>query len=865
MTELPAVLLDEIAGRRCVFFLGPDISESYGGYRGLPTTWQLADELAAECGYRGQYCPLPRIAQIYEHRLGKQRLIQYLRDRLAGDGYQPLPIHEIIARIPLPATVYAGWDRLLEMALERQGQAYQVIITEVDVGLIRSDRRLIYKPYGSLDRPDSLVITEGRQLDVLTPSSVLLGELRQLLARYCLLLIGYAVDYDSVFAQLYHQIRQTQAEFRPPAFVVQALHRAEDAVYWEALGIRSIVTDPTRFLRDVALRAAEAQGRAITLPDVEALSQAQRATPDDLRTYTATLNRVMGTLGIGELVEKSEVPLLTADQVRDLETMRAAYERLAQGLGDPAESATMWLRQGNIEYGRSNYETAESYYRRALAVQPDLAEAHHNLHYVYLAQANLLSATGDNRAAGKLDQALQAYCQAIELKPGLAILPGRYTLDAVLGQGGVGVVYRARDAQTGQVVAVKLLDRAHMNSEKAISRFCREAAILQRLQHPCIVRILEAGQHKGRHFIVLEYLGEESLERLLRAQGRLPLDQAAGIVQQVGKAVQAAHGAGIIHRDLKPSNIFLEAGQAKVIDFGLAADLQAGLPSVLGIATGTVRYMSPEQQMGAPVDERTDLYALATIFYEMLTGRHPDEGTYQPISALVQGTNAALDIVVERARQQRPDDRYGGVEPFLVELAQVVPTQPASERSACWRRGIARLQRAIARVTTDYWFVLIALSLIASFGLTHLSGTVAGRLTGLSLGLAIWDLFLMNVLTQLYTPVLARRSGYGTLAAYGPLLGTFLGLAAALIAWRTATWSARADFGVDWIDYAIQYLLHGAFVVVVAVLSYAGLASGTYLALRLRLGPRRGLLLVYGLGLLLLASLAYILNVIFLG
>jgi tetratricopeptide (TPR) repeat protein len=865
VTELPTVLLDEIAGRRCVFFLGPDISESYGGYRGLPTTWQLADELAAECGYRGQYCPLPRIAQIYEHRLGKQRLIQYLRDRLAGDGYQPLPIHEIIARIPLPAAVYAGWDRLLEMALERQGQAYQVIITEVDVGLIRSDRRLIYKPYGSLDRPDSLVITEERQLDVLTPSSVLLGELRQLLARYCLLLIGYAVDYDSVFAQLYHQIRQTQAEFRPPAFVVQALHRAEDAVYWEALGIRSIVTDPTRFLRDLALRAAEAQGQAITLPDVEALSQAQRATPDDLRTYTSTLNRVMGTLGIGELVEKSEIPLLTADQVRDLETMRAAYERLAQVLGDPAESATMWLRQGNIEYGRSNYDTAESYYQRALAVQPDLAEAHHNLHYVYLAQANLLSATDDNRAAGKLDQALQAYRQAIELKPDLAILPGRYSLDAVLGQGGVGVVYRARDAQTGQVVAVKLLDRAHMNSEKAISRFCREAAILQRLQHPHIVRILKAGQHKGRHFIVLEYLGEESLRRLLRAQGRLPLDQAADIVQQVGQAVQAAHGAGIIHRDLKPSNVFLEAGQAKVIDFGLAADLQAGLPSVLGIATGTVRYMSPEQQMGAPVDERTDLYALATILYEMLTGRHPDEGTYQPISALVQGTNAALDIVVERARQQRPDDRYGGVEPFLVELARVVPTQPASERSALWRRGIARLQRAISRVTTDYWFVLIALSLIAGFGLTSLSDTVAGRLTGLSLGLAIWDLFLMNVLTQLYTPVLARRSGYGTLAAFGPLWGTLLGLAAALIAWRTATWSERDGFGGDWTDYAVQYLLHGAFVVVVAVLGYAGLASGTYLALRLRLGPRRGLLLVYGLGLLLLAILAYILNVIFLG
>jgi tetratricopeptide (TPR) repeat protein len=861
------VLLDEIAGQRCVFFLGPDISESYGGYRGLPTTWQLADELAAECGYRGQYRPLPRIAQIYEHRWGQQRLIQYLRDRLAADDYQPLPIHEIIARIPVPATVYAGWDRLLEMALERQGQAYQVITTALDVGFIRSDRRLLYKPYGSLDRPESLVITEGRQLDVLAQSNVLLGELRQLLARYCLLLIGYAVDYDSVFAQLYHQIRQTQAEHRPPSFVVQALHRAEDAAYWEALGIRSIVADPTRFLHDVAQRAAEAQGRTIVLPDVEALSQAERTTQDDLQTYTAALNRVMGTLGIGELVEKSEVPLLTAEQVRDLETMRAAYERLAQGLGDPAESAAMWLRQGNIEYVRSNYETAESYYRRALAVQPDLAEAYHNLHYVYLAQAHQLSAAGDDRAAARLDQALSAYHQAIELKPFLAFLPDRYTVDAVLGQGGVGVVYRARDAETGHVVAVKLLDRAHMYNEKATLRFRREAAILQRLHHPHIVRLLESGQYEGRHFIALEYLGEESLQRLLQAQGRLPLDQAADIAQQVGEAVQAAHGAGVIHRDLKPSNIFLVAGQAKVIDFGLAADLQAGPPSVLGIATGTVRYMSPEQQMGAPVDERTDLYALATIFYEMLTGRHPDEGTYQPISALVQGTNAALDVVVERARQQRPDDRYQDVDAFLAELARVVPTQPASARSALWRRGIARLQQAITRATTDYWFVVIALSLIASFGLPYLFNPGSGPLISHFLGLAIWDLYLLAVLAQLYMPVLARRAGYGTLAAYGPLLGIFLGLAAAVIAWSTSTLHADYDLrgtGV-WEDHAIQYLPHGLIAVVIGVLSYVSLASGIALALRLRLGPRRGLLLACGLALLLLAILASVLSVLFFG
>jgi|GEM_PF-5175577 len=871
--DLPVALLDAIVGQRCVFFLGPDISESYGGYRGLPTTWQLADALATECGYRGQYRPLPRIAQIYEHRLGQQRLIQYLRDLLDDDSYEPLPIHEIITRIPVSTLVYAGWDRLLETAFDRQGQAYQVITTLHDISYIRSDRRLLYKPYGSLDRPDSLVVTEGRQLNVLAQSDALLGELRQLLVRNCLLLIGYAVDYDSVFVQLYHHLRQTQAAHSPPAFVVQALDRSEDADYWEALGIHSIVADPTRFLRDVAVRVAEAQGRAITLPDVEALSQAQRTTKDDLLTYSAALNRVMGTLGIGELVEKSEVPLLTAEQVRDLETMRAAYERLVQGLGDPAEAATLWLRQGNVEYVRGNYEMAESCCRRALAVQPDLAEAYHNLHYISLAQANFLAAAGDKRMVEKLDQALAAYRQAIEIKPFLAILPSRYTIDAILGQGGVGVVYRAHDAETGQIVAIKLLNWAHMYSEKTTLRFRREALILQRLRHPHVVHLIEFGQYEGRHFIALEYLGEESLERRLKAHGRLSLDEAHAIIEQVGEAIQAAHREGIIHRDLKPSNIFLVEGQAKVIDFGLAADLKTGMPSVIGMATGTVRYMSPEQQMGAPVDERTDLYAMATVFYEMLTGRHPDEGTYQPISALVEGTDASLDIIVERARQQRPQDRYADVAVFVDALAQVVPAQPASGRSALWRRLLARFQRGITRTTTDYWIVVIMLSVVAGFVLPNWFvkqydfGTAA--FISRFFALAIWNLFLVSSLTHMYTLVLARRSGYGALASYGPLWGMFLGVVTAVFAWFFFS-LPNAPGGVleqemSTEDFGIHYLLHALMAMVVSLLSYVGLNSGIVLAQRLCIGLRKGVLLAYGLGLLLAVILLYLLLRLFNG
>jgi serine/threonine-protein kinase len=523
----------------------------------------------------------------------------------------------------------------------------------------------------------------------------------------------------------------------------------------------------------------------------------------------------------------------------------------------------MWLRQGNVEYVRGNFETAEAYYRRALAARPDLAEAHHNLHYVYLAQAGLQAAAGrDDEAASLLEQALEAYGRAVELKPFLALLPARYRVEGVLGQGGIGVVYRARDTETGDVVAVKLLNRAHMYSEKAAQRFRREALLLKRLHDSHIVRLLDAGQYEGRQFLVLEYLGRQSLDRLLRQQGRLSLDQAHRITRQVGHALEVAHGQGIIHRDLKPSNIFVVGDEVKVIDFGLAADLEAGQPSVLGIATGTIRYMSPEQQRGAPVDERTDLYALATVFYEMLTGRHPDEGTYEPLSELVDGVDPALDVVVERARQPLPEERYPDLHTFLAELEGVVPTQPASRRSAPWRRLLAGVQAGIARATGDYWFLTLGVGLFAGFLLPYLLPVGGARVASRFLGVAVWDVFFLVLLARWYTLTLARRRGHATLAAYGPLLGTFLGLSTAAIVWSTLRLDVDWGGQIDWVEFAVAHILHGFIGLVVGGLGYLSLASCDRLAARRGWSSRVGLLLGLAIICLLLVALFVALSII---
>jgi tetratricopeptide (TPR) repeat protein len=811
-----AALVERIVQRRCVLFLGPDAAETADGYLGLPNSGQLALELAERCGHRGGYKPLPQIAQIYEHELSRFSLLDYLRQRLDQPAYRPLPIHELIARVPFSAIVHAGWDMLLEQALQGNGVPYEVVQSAVKIPYVLPTQKLvIYKPYGSVDQPDAMIITEDDQLGVFYQLQSLKRHLTDLIAANSLLMIGYAPDYDSVLVRIYHEIRQEQQEHRPPSFVVESLSRPEDAAQWEARGFQPLVAEPTPFLYALAAAVAQAEGRALSLPSVDLISQAPRATEQDLAAYSETMTTVFDKLGVGRLVEQSDVLLLTPDQVRDLEAMRAAYERLAHTLEPEPGAAQVWLRQGNVEYARHNVTAARGYYEQALAAQPDLAEAHYNLHYVFLAQNNL-------------DAALQAYQQAVARRPELALLPPRYRIDGVLGRGGIGVVYRAVDAQTGQLVAVKLLDRAYMRTEQAIRRLRREAEILQRLDHPHIVRYIDFQQHQGRYFLVMEYLGAQTLAKLLAERGCLPIDDADVIVQQACNAVSFAHQQGIIHRDLKPANVFLSDGQVKLIDFGLAVEMAAGQPSVSDLPAGTVAYMAPEQAAGGPVDARTDVYALATITYELLTGFNPGQGAYRPPGDLVSGINDALGIVLEKARDRQPERRYADAADFLAAWTSVARWQPASQRAPAWLRALGRLQQGLRRAVSRFWWAWVAVILLS--GLLRPTPLAA-------IGFLLGSILSMVMLADWFTTWLARRSDYPLLASFGPVLGLVLG--AALWAIPVAiTGPGELGGGGEgsYLDYTFFLLLDIALAVVFGGLSLLALSLSLSLAKRLRLG-----------------------------
>ncbi|HEY9282844.1 MAG TPA: protein kinase, partial [Pyrinomonadaceae bacterium] len=228
------------------------------------------------------------------------------------------------------------------------------------------------------------------------------------------------------------------------------------------------------------------------------------------------------------------------------------------------------------------------------------------------------------------------------------VLDGKYRLDALLGEGGMGTVYRATHLLIDRPVAVKVLRPRFVEDEAAQQRFRREARAAGRLRHPNAVAVTDFGDTpEGYVYIVMELLEGRTLRELIADEGPLPAGRAISLMEQAAAAVAAAHEAGVIHRDLKPGNVFVAQGEAarpavKVLDFGIAKlaaesaeDADAKNLTQTGVMIGTPRYMSPEQCDGEKLTPASDVYSLGVILYEMLTGTPPFNGP-TPLAVALQ-------------------------------------------------------------------------------------------------------------------------------------------------------------------------------------------------------------------------------------
>ncbi|HEV2388113.1 MAG TPA: protein kinase [Candidatus Acidoferrales bacterium] len=266
--------------------------------------------------------------------------------------------------------------------------------------------------------------------------------------------------------------------------------------------------------------------------------------------------------------------------------------------------------------------------------------------------------------------------------PAGTLLAGRYEILRLLGRGGMGSVYKARDTELDRVVALKLIRPEFASNPEMLKRFKQELILARQVTHKNVIRIHDLGQFDGIKFITMDFVEGQDLRSLLLERGKIPPEQAARIMLQICRALEAAHSEGVIHRDLKPQNIMLDAGgRAYVMDFGIARSAYLPGMTQTGALIGTPDYMSPEQARGDKITQRSDLFSLGVIFYELLTGKSPypshvplgtlwkrmQEKPTPPVAVDATLPKALSDIVM-KALEIEPEDRFASGQEIAQQL-----------------------------------------------------------------------------------------------------------------------------------------------------------------------------------------------------
>ncbi|HEY2054500.1 MAG TPA: protein kinase [Solirubrobacterales bacterium] len=335
------------------------------------------------------------------------------------------------------------------------------------------------------------------------------------------------------------------------------------------------------------------------------------------------------------------------------------------------------------------------------------------------------------------------------------VLSGRYRLEAKLGSGGMSTVYLARDTTLDRPVAVKVMHREMSEQADQLERFRQEARAVAKISHPNVVAVIDAGEDGGYPYIVFEYVEGETLKARINRIGALDVQESLAYAIEIGRGLTVAHARKMIHRDIKPQNVLIDAeGRAKLTDFGISRQLEKEGMTATGRVLGTTDYVAPEQAMGRGVDQRSDIYSLGVVLFEMLTGHVPFQADSQVGVAMkhvneelpdVQGDrpelSAATALVVERATAKDPTKRYADIGEMIDDLSTALEVEAARAGSTTGEAtsvldALPPAQRKLSTRARWSWAAIALIVLVGAGALvaTQLIGSGNSPISGKSGG-----------------------------------------------------------------------------------------------------------------------------------
>jgi serine/threonine-protein kinase len=329
------------------------------------------------------------------------------------------------------------------------------------------------------------------------------------------------------------------------------------------------------------------------------------------------------------------------------------------------------------------------------------------------------------------------------------VLSGRYRLEAKLGSGGMSTVYLGRDQTLDREVAVKVMHREMSEQADQLERFRQEARAVAKLSHPNVVAVIDAGEDGGYPYIVFEYVEGETLKQRIAREGALDPQEAIAYAIEIARGLSVAHARNMVHRDIKPQNVLIDSeGRAKLTDFGISRQLEQDGMTATGRVLGTTDYVAPEQAMGRAVDQRSDVYSLGVVLYEMLVGQVPFQADSQ-VGVAMKHVNeelpdvqrrrpevsAAVALVVERATAKDPGERYQHVGEMIDDLSTALEVEAARAGSTTGEAtsvldAVPPPKRELSSRRRWSWAAILGLVLVAGIALLAVELISSGNFGG---------------------------------------------------------------------------------------------------------------------------------------